>query len=268
MQANIRARMTKATWLWDTPLIRTSAVDVVLFCKSNGVNVIYLQIQRDIRLSDYAAFIRMAAWHGIEVHALDGRTTWGFAANRLSIDRSFDWLARYQCRVTEEEKFAGIHIDIEPYGLPYWERTGADYIVQWQDNVRYIAQKAEYLRLPIAADIPHWLGGYKTPDGEETLSRWMMRHYGAITILANRDPAQDLAEMVRACLAEAEELNVPATVGVDTMHSPEGANLAFYEEGRERMNEQLDQAAVRMAEFGSFAGIAIHDYKAWREMGD
>lgn len=266
MQANAQSPMTKATWLWDTPLIRTSASDIVQFCKTNGINVIYLQINRDVRASDYASFIRLASASGIEVHALDGRTTWGFTANRPSIDRSFDWLAKYQNGAAADEKFAGIHVDIEPYALPYWDKTGSDFIAQWQDNVRYIVQRAKDLHLPIAADIPFWLSGYSTPDGKETLSRWMMRHYGAVTILAYRDTAEGISEMASAELTEAADLNIPATVGVETVHSPEGANITFYEEGRSRMNERLDQAVSLLAEHGTFAGIAIHDYKAWRAM--
>ncbi|CAM4049912.1 hypothetical protein COLU111180_20865 [Cohnella lubricantis] len=268
MQANAKTQMTKATWLWDTPLIRASAADIVQFCKSNEINVIYLQINRDIQASDYASFIRLARGNGIEVHALDGRTTWGFTANRRSIDRSFDWLALYQSNVAADERFSGIHVDIEPYALPYWDKTGSDFVAQWQGNVRYIVQRAKDLRLPIAADIPFWLSGFMTPDGKETLSRWMMRHYGAVTILAYRDSAQGISNMAAAELTEAADLNIPATVGVETVHSLEGANITFFEEGRARMNEQLDEAASLLAEHGTFAGLAIHDYKAWRAMED
>lgn len=268
MQANAQTRMTKATWLWDTPLIRASAADIVQFCKSNQINVIYLQINRDVPTSDYASFIRLAGASGIEIHALDGRATWGFTANRPSIDRSFDWLARYQSKAAADERFTGVHVDIEPYALPYWSKTGSDYITQWQDNVRYIVQKSKDLQLPIAADIPFWLSGYKTPDGQETLSRWMMRHYGAVTILAYRDTAQGISDMASAELTEAADLNIPATVGVETLPSLEGGNITFFEEGRTLMNERLGQAASLLTEHGTFAGIAIHDYKAWRAMQD
>lgn len=266
VQANAQTPSTKATWLWETPLIRTSASDILAFCKANGVNVLYLQINRDVRPSEYAAFIRQAGAAGIAVHALDGRATWGFRANRPAIDRSFDWLAAYQAQAAEDAKFAGIHVDIEPYALPYWDKTGSDFIAQWQDNVRYIVQRAKEMGLPIAADIPFWLSNYTTSDGSETLSRWMMRKYGAVTVLAYRDSAQAIAAMANAELTEAADLNIPATVGVETSDSGESEYITFYAKSVSRMNEQLSAAVPLLAKHGTFAGIAIHDYKAWRAM--
>ncbi len=264
--ASAQTPFTKATWLWETPLIRTSSSDILTFCKENGVNVVYLQINRDVKPAEYAAFIRQAGERGIEVHALDGRASWGFEMNRPNIERSFDWLADYQKNAAEGEKFTGIHVDIEPYALPYWSKEGSTFIAQWQNNVRYIVDRAEELKLPIAADIPFWLCNYRTPDGSETLSRWMMRKYGAVTILAYRDSAQAIANMAAAQLSEAADLGIPAAIGVETINSPEGANITFYEEGRVKMSEQLAKASALMAKHGTFSGIAIHDYKSWKSM--
>jgi hypothetical protein len=266
MPANAQTPYVKATWLWDTPLIRTSASDILAFCRENGVNTIYLQINRDVKPSEYASFIRQAGARGIAVHALDGRPSWGFEINRPAIESSFDWLSQYQSGAAEDEKFAGIHVDIEPYALPYWNKEGSTFIAQWQNNVRYMVQKAAELKLPIAADIPFWLCNYRTPDGTETLSRWMMRKYGAVTVLAYRDSAQAIANMAAAELSEAADLGIPATVGVETVAGMEGPQITFYGKGRAKMNEQLALADSLLQKHNSFAGIAIHDFQSWKAM--
>ncbi|MBB6634849.1 hypothetical protein [Cohnella thailandensis] len=260
------AEYPRATWLWDTPLIGSEAADILDFATGNGLNTIYLQINRDVKDDDYKSFIQAAGELGIEVHALDGRASWGFVKSRPNIDASLDWLRDYQESAAAEEKFKGIHVDIEPYSLPGWSSGGSDFIPQWQSNVRYIASRADQLELPVHADIPFWLYNYKTPEGNETLSRWMMRQYDGVTIMAYRDSAQTIAGAADKELEEAADLGVPAMIGVETLATAEGASITFYGEGRSYLSGQLRQAERLLSGRNAFSGFAIHEYGAWRAM--
>ena len=65
----------KATWFWDTPQIQDSADDILNFAASQGVNVLYLQMNRDVRPEYYRAFIRQAG---------DQESRFMFSAARLT----------------------------------------------------------------------------------------------------------------------------------------------------------------------------------------
>ncbi|MBB6733695.1 hypothetical protein [Cohnella zeiphila] len=260
------AAYSRSTWLWETPLIRSNASDVLAFAKNKGLNEIYLQINRDLKPADYQTFIKAAGEAGIKVDALDGRPSWGFAKSRPNIEAWLNWVNDYQENAAPDEKFAGIHVDIEPYATSAWSAGSPGFVEQWQNNVRYIEGRAREMKLPVHADLPFWLNGYRTPDGTETLSRWMMRHYDAVTILAYRDTAGAIAETADKELEEAADLGIPAMIGLETLPSKEAAWITFNGRSLSYLNEQIGQAETLLKDRNAFSGFAIHEFRAWQAM--
>lgn len=252
----------KATWLWNTQLIASSPDEVLQFAASQHVNLIYLQINADLDASVYHSFIAAASAQDIAVEALDGAPSWALDAQRPQLQSSLDWISSYQAGASAEQRFSGIHIDIEPYLLPEWNTDQASVIAGWQQSVLDVAQTASQLGVEASADIPFWLYTLNTSDGS-TLSSWMMKQYNSVTLMAYRDRADSILDVSYAELQEGAETGARVYIGVETNQTDEGNNISFYEESAAYMNQQLDQVTVTASVYSSFAGIAVHDYNGW-----
>ncbi|WP_454190496.1 hypothetical protein [Paenibacillus sp. Marseille-Q7038] len=255
-----------ATWLWDTTQIKTAPDSVLSFAKENNLNVIYLQINRDVPIPDYHSFIHNASLEGIRVEILDGRPSWGLTKSRQGLVDFIDWIENYQNEASETEKFSGIHVDIEPHVLPEWKENRDEVVKQWQSNVNYLTSEAERLNMEIGADIPFWLDNYTVPDKDMKISSWMIRQYDSVSIMAYRDKASAIYDAASSELAEASALGKKVSIAVETNKSNEGDFITFYEEGPEYMAEQLELLEQKANIHNSYTGISIHEYGSWLKL--
>lgn len=253
----------KATWLWNPWLIVNSSADILNFAASQQVNLIYLQIDSDLDAEMYHHFIAAASAQGIAVQALDGAPSWALDSKRSQLQASLDWISSYQAGASADERFSGIHMDIEPYLLPEWKSSQKTVIAGWQQSVLNIAQTAKQLQIPASADIPFWLHTLNTADDSASLSSWMMQQYASITIMAYRDTASAILEVAEAQLAEGDRNHTPVYIGVETNASDEGNQITFHEEGAAYLDNQLALVSKLAGAHQSFAGIAVHDYTGW-----
>ncbi|WP_017811544.1 hypothetical protein [Paenibacillus shenyangensis] len=253
----------KATWLWNTQLIVNSTASILSFAVSQNVTLIYLQVNDDLDANVYQHFIAAASAQGITVQALDGAPSWALDSRRHELQATLDWITTYQQGASADEKFSGIHIDIEPYLLPEWRTDQLTVIAGWQHSVESVVQAAHSLHIPASADIPFWLHTLLTADESATLSSWMMQQYDSITIMAYRDSASGILDVAEAQLAEGDAVGTPVYVGVETNPTSEGNTITFYEEGAAYLNNQLARVTKQAGKHDSFAGIAVHDYAGW-----
>ncbi|SMF91307.1 hypothetical protein SAMN05661091_5414 [Paenibacillus uliginis N3/975] len=258
----------KATWFWDTAMIKESSEDILSFASANGVNTFYLQMNRDVRPEYYKNFIRQATARGIEVHVLGGSPSWSLESERYRLEIFLDWTAAYQASAAPEERFTGVHIDIEPHVLGEWSTNRSSLIKQWQSNVRFLADGVRSLNLPITADIPFWLYTYNLPDDSMSMSRWIISKVDAVVVMAYRDQATNIYNLAIPEMDEATELGKKAIIAVETKSGGEGNFITFYEEGSSIMNEQLQQVDAMAAQHASYDGLAIHEYRAWKDLVD
>jgi len=265
-EAKAQGYYQKATWLWNTERIRKNPQEVLSFLSQNQVNLVYLQINIDIPVSYYKSFIKESKALGIQVEALDGAPLWGLESERYRITNFLSWIQAYQNGAAAAEKFSGIHVDIEPHVLSQWKTNQEEVIRQWQTNVLYLRAEAEKLNLPLAADIPFWLGNYTAADGKTSLSRFMISQYDSVTIMSYRDTASAINSIAKKELEDATALGKQAFAAVETKPSNEGDFLTFYEEGAAYMNEQLVQLHELAKVNPSYAGIAIHDFDGWKDL--
>lgn len=256
----------RATWVWDTTQIEKNPQEVLKFAVDHDINTIYLQINRDVKIPYYTEFIRKARAYNIAVDVMDGRAAWGLTESREQIASFLDWIEVYQNQVEPNEKFAGIHLDIEPHVHPEWKTNQASVITQWQGNVQYIVDRAALMNMPVAADLPFWLDNYKIPGSTMAVSSWMIRKFDSITIMAYRDTAAAIYNVAKDELAEASQLGKTISIAVETKQSKEGEFITFYEEGSAYMESQLKLVEKLAAEHSSFKGFSIHEYTSWKTL--
>ncbi|GLY11866.1 MULTISPECIES: amidase [Bacillaceae] len=258
----------RSTWLWDTQEIVTSKDKLLAFMQDRQVGRVYLQIDQSISTEHYKEFIKQAAAKGIQVHALDGAPSW-VSSKGLAQQRSFfSWVTNYQVKALPEEKFKGIHLDVEPYLYEGWNSQYKKTVLAYQTLLIEAHQSAQRLGLPLAVDIPFWFDekNYSNTLGKGKLSEWVIANTDAITIMAYRDTAgspNGIMELVRNEMNNAAAKNKKVSVGVETVPSTEADFVSFSEEGETYMWEQLAIVKSYYGNLSSFEGFSIHSLQSW-----
>ncbi|QRG65866.1 hypothetical protein [Brevibacillus choshinensis] len=263
----------KATWLWHTNLIASEQEEILTFSREQGVNLLYLRIDMTQKPAYYQSFIREARRNGVQVHALAGSPTWGLKDNQNRVLAMVDWVHTYNQRVSADEKFSGVHLDIEPYLLPEWKADPESVIRQWGENAEaYLDLVHQDPALEVGCDIPFWLDKYAMPKLPNTaFSQWLISQHDHVAIMSYRDQAEgpnSISSLVPQELGWADELGKKILLGVETKQSGEGNYVSFYEEGTQYMNQEIDKLSELMANHSSYGGIAVHSYEYWKVLRD
>ncbi|MDH4618238.1 hypothetical protein [Brevibacillus sp. AY1] len=267
-----RPTLTKATWIWDAQLIASQPEEIVAFAKQNQINLIYLQIKPvEISPRDYRTFNRLASRAGIKVEALSGDPNWVFTRNRDSIGDLIAWVKAFNNRAAEDERFQGIHVDIEPYLLPEWKKERDGVVLQWMKNMEYlVAETKKDTSLLVSADLPFWIDSVHVPGTQEPLSSWMLQRLDSITLMAYRnfaDGPNGILSIVEKIVDDAnDQKQRSVVVGVNILDSGEGAHVSFHERGTEEMMSELAILHRALADNPGYGGSAIHDYESWKQV--
>ncbi|WP_078551458.1 hypothetical protein [Bacillus alkalicellulosilyticus] len=263
--------MEKATWLWDTYEIVHHQADVVAFLIEQGATTVYLQINRDIPMNHYRAFIQRANSVNIKVHALDGAPSWASKNGKRQYQPLLDWLRTYQQQAHQNEKFTGIHIDVEPYLLADWTRSQQRTIEFFQEVVIDFRVLSSQLSIEFGVDLPFWFDEVSFSNktyGKGILSNWVIDQSDVVTLMAYRNFAEGpngIIELVRNEMTYASIKGKSIVVGVETMASNEGSHISFFEQ-KHKLNTELAKVTQAYANSASFKGVAVHHYSSWKQL--
>ncbi len=261
----------KATWIWQAELIDAKRQDILGFAKQNGINTIYLRIERQKPFDYYRPFLQEAHAAGIEVHALGGHPAWALASHRGRMLDLLDWVSRYNSEADAKERIDGVHLDIEPYLLPEWNTDQAEVLKQWTANMKaFVEQARNDPALEVSTDLAVWFDNIPVPGvADTTLSEWMIDTFDHVTLMAYRDSVDGpngIEALVSDELGIADRLGKQVLVAVNVKEMPSQRHTSFYEEGPEVMERQLDLVEKRLSKHPSFAGTAVHDYRYWQSL--
>jgi hypothetical protein len=261
----------KATWLWDTSLIGTvvGRTDILQFAKNQQIGCIFLQVNPEVAQSNYRSFIKTAADYGIQVHALDGAPKWALPENRQKITELVNWVKTYNASVFDNERFAGIQVDIEPYLLPEWTADQNVLAVNWQQSLAYFHELVKKdSTLTTGAAVPFWLDNIHLPDGSGSLGAAIMAKLDETAVMSYRDKALDVVTLAAAEIATGNRLGKKVWVSVETTPAPDTPHITFYGKGNTEMDRQLALIDGVLKTQPSYTGIAVHDYTGWRALGN
>ncbi|WP_418038494.1 hypothetical protein [Paenibacillus xylanilyticus] len=257
------AEEKKATWLWDASIIAEQTPDIISFSKEQGVDVIFLQMQDEVSDETYRKFIASARQAEIQVHALNGHADWAYRDKQEEGLAFVDKVTAYNEASAPEERFTGIQFDVEPYQLRRWEQEQSEVIAEWQDNMSVWTSVGQEAGLYMSAAIPFWLDAREATNGGGSLSRWIIASFDAVAIMAYRDSGQQMYDLSKEELAEADELDKKVWIGAELGDTHEGEHLTFYNKTVGNMDEEIAKVFSLGTEHSSFAGVAIHHYQAW-----
>ncbi|PSL40115.1 hypothetical protein B0H99_106131 [Planomicrobium soli] len=261
-------RNVRATWLWNPWMIYSDEAGTLAFLESKGVNKVYVQIDADIPSSVYRSFIEKAGAKGMRIFALDGAPGWVAPKGAIAQDQLMAWVKTYQTGSTAKQKFAGIHLDVEPYLYSGWNTNRAATVKAYQDLLTKAKNSATTLKLPLEADLPFWFDeiSYKNTYGKGVLAEWVIAKTDSVSIMSYRDTAPFIIDLVKNELAYGQKYGKTVVVGVETDQTDEGSSISFYEEGEAFMNQQLSIVTNHYSSHPGFGGIAIHHVDSWKTM--
>lgn len=255
----------RATWLWNPWMFVKDEAGTLAFLESKNVNKVYVQIDRDISKATYRSFIEQADARGMEIYALDGAASWVAPKGYTSQNQLMAWLTDYQRNAAPAAQFAGVHLDVEPYLYSGWNTNRAATIKSYQALLQKANASTVKLALPLEVDMPFWFDEikYKNSYGSGLLAEWVIANTNSVTIMAYRDSAPMIIDIVKNEMAMAQKYGTSIVVGVETGTTDEGSIITFAEEGEAFMNEQLAKVASHYAESPSYIGNAIHHVGSW-----
>jgi hypothetical protein len=260
--------LDRSTWLWNPWEIVSDETGTLSFLEQKQVNKVYVQIDRDIPMNVYRSFITKASVKGIYVYALDGAPGWVAPKGYRNQDVLMNWLKTYQAGSTASQKFAGIHLDVEPYLYSGWNSNRATTVKSYQALLTMANTSAAALKLPLEADLPFWFDEvtYNNTYGKGNLAEWVITKTNSVTIMAYRDTADAIIDIVKNEVAFAGKHNKAVVIGVETGATDEGDVISFYEEGEAYMNNQLASVASHYSSVAGYKGMAIHHVGSWKTM--
>lgn len=259
------AASERATWLWNPWVIVSDGAGTIALLQKKQVNKVYMQIDRDIPMKIYRSFIGKAFAKGIQVYALDGSAEWVAPKGYISQNQLMSWIGKYQSGSTSAQKFAGVHLDVEPYLYSGWRTNQAETIKSYQSLLMKAKSSTAALNLPLEADIPFWFDeiSYKNTYGKGLLTEWVIAKTNGVTVMAYRDSASLIIDIVKNEITLAEKYKKSIVVGVETGDTEEGDTISFFEEGESYMNRQLIEVKNYYAGVSALKGIAVHHISSW-----
>ena len=269
--------ITLGTWWWsfasDAPELRDRRLQ---WLDARRVNEIYLCCPSLVRGDAESAtetlrtFIASAGERGIRVALLDGDVSW-IQAGSTGFDRTFAAFTNYQARVEPDERFYGLHLDIEPHQEDgYWSHEADALSRYWTLVSGTIAPQVRATGYRLEFDTPFWWDEKTVSVGKNrkaNLAELMSGVADTVTLMSYRDTAQAIyncgADEVPMSIASGCKL----VFGVET-YSLEGDYVSFMEESQQIMFEELDKlrAILRKAHPEGTFGVAIHDVGHWETL--
>ena len=256
------------TWWWETRDILEDTTIVLNFMKRSEISELYLWVDTRIPAEAYRRFIAAARLRKIEVQALGGDPAWVLPEHAAKGTDFVAWVAAYNAGSKENERFRGIHLDIEPKTFsPDSVKPAAVY--QFQKRLLDIMFTASSANLTVTIDIPAWDDQIPCIDGVKKmmLAEWMILHADTTCIMAYRNQADAVINLARDEVMLAKKYGRRIIVAVETGPTDEGAHVSFNNKSMEELDAALAQIGVAFGrEYPRKAGLAVHDIRNWMRL--
>lgn len=274
---------TKGMWVWlkedeiNSSDGREAIVDVAV---KDSIDVVYLHTGSDFldNQSNYKKFITLASENDIEVYALGGSKHWAEEEHHDDALSRVNNIIEYNKSVTQDEKFDGIHFDIEPYLLDQWDTSEKDTLInEYLNGLEKIQNRLdqESQPLPFIEAIPFWFDKEEHKiiyNGEE---KFLHNHVlnivnEGVAIMAYRHNAtkpgsnDSIIGLSKQEVDDSEKAGKKAIIGVETKDLGTD-KLSFYEESKQDMDIELEEVDQNFNENNGYGGLAIHSYYYYKD---
>ena len=272
-RATVDVEHPRSLWIWKVdPIINPKAADDIFkVCQYASIEVINLFLgdfednQEKHYRKNLKKFLGECKTKGITVNMVNGHPTWGLQENH---DKVITWLKavlEYNQNVSENDRFGGIVLDIEPYLIEEWT-TDKDRFKE--ENLRLLQRCREILdsysdqNITLSSAVPVFYkdeGDFVQKILQLTDYLTLMDYFDtAPALISNADFFLDLASNLKKKIRIAAEVQ-------DIFGMSQGTRRnTFFEEGWEYMEGELKKVREAYHNHSGFDGFDIHCYYAYR----
>ena len=271
----------RATWVWDTRLLLypKEQASLLKFCHSHRIGTLYLFAYNLKAPMDqvYREFLRQAHREGLSVYALGGDPRWGQPRYHPVPLAWIESIRQFNGQVSVEERFDGVHTDIEVYLLAKsWSEHPEALLGGYLDLHAKIAEilKSDRRPMGLGVDVPFWFdddtawrilwhGVIRPP------SHHMLDIADSITVLAYRNAAEGsdgTIQLVSLEMDYADRIGKKVFIGQETQKDLFPAYVTFGGTSCAVLERELKKIFKVMGHRPSFGGFAIHHYESYQKL--
>ncbi len=268
-------------WVWDARIVSEPKPRLRLlnFCRRHGIGTLYLSAYHlsEPFGSSYRQFNRLAHRAQIQVHALAGDPRWGLSRYHPIPLQWIDSIRQFNAAVSPEERFDGVHTDVEVYLLSdAWNREPGRLLGGYLDLNRKIAEalKGNGNSLVFGVDIPFWFdddsdyrilwqGSVKPP------SYHVLDTVDTVTVMAYRnfaDGSDGTIRLVSLELEYADRVGKRVVIGQETQEDLLPDYITFGKTSCGQMGRELKKILQAVGQRPSFGGFAVHHYESYKKL--
>lgn len=256
-------------WSWGEPgqSAEQAAAELVGEVESEGLDRVALYVQGGFDRRAEAAIQALGA-SGVEVEALAGERNWGTDRARSDLLAFVRGARDYERSAPAGGGLAGIHLDVEPWGMPRWARDRDELLRGYLSAIAKARSAAG--PLPLTVDIPLAFESTPAPrgSGDSDAAAAAIRRADAAVLMDYRDdPARVIADG-RGEVRIGARLGREVWIGLETAPAVgEPESITFFEEGREALSEALVAITTGFGDSRGFGGTVVHHLGSLRELG-
>jgi hypothetical protein len=282
---NVDVPYVSSWWWWNGgELLDSTVVDTRLnFLSNNNVSEIYLYFNSDNGYSRYFPIYRdiisKANSKGIKCSALGADANWLNENGNTYYDLWFSQIAEYQADAAVNEKFIGVHLDLEPGFSDSTVNTdeSTDVVLKQRfvELYNYGRVFCDMSSIQFGADVPGWYdynGRTVLYEGNRLkLGEFVAMKVDALTIMSYVNDAQIQVRGSADMILLAQKYGRKVVLACETGNTS-GTSIpswsSYYEKGAIYMYNQIEEIKALMDGRYGYYGVAIHHVKAWMEMNE
>ena len=286
--SDLQGEVDRGIFVWDSaPLLGSNSAAkkarkaVFEFCAQphgrtdRPIRTLYLcaYIDRDDRslekqAREFAQFLREAHRSGLKVEYLSAIGPLANEKEKEVTLLELDMILEYNKSRPPEERWDGIHYDIEPHTTPEWKNDSSSI---WARNRSFFQEARlrvdQYLQedpsdFKLGLDIPTFHTRKRLQDIFESMDYAGLMNY--------HDRPQVMIKMARPTLEAAESMGKKVKIYTECMSPTEawgvGKSNTFAEEGHEYLEHALDQFLLEFRDHPAFGGFGYHQLQTYRNL--
>lgn len=260
----------RGLWVWNVkPLRNKKEQDFLLsFLKARSVQDLFLFTPQEWlqpQASSLQEFLKKSHMAGIHVHALNGEPAWVQPESRQEAKTFLNSLQAYQQRVSPEEQFDALHLDVEPHALPGWSTDEQPRLAtQYLDFLKWVKTQIPSDQLPLIVDTPYWFDRINIEETSLLARVWDLADQ--VVFMAYRNSPQKVLKSLQEEFRLHAQNPKPFWVGISAepqfwpTHQP-------VDRSRERTFEHMLQVVENQAgTVNDSIRVAIHDFQHYQDL--
>ncbi|MFA6957777.1 MAG: hypothetical protein WC538_18070 [Thermoanaerobaculia bacterium] len=279
--------VSRSIWVWESETFRlledpAYKSEVMEFLRTHHVNRVFLYADeykgRNLireRPELYRALVRELRYCEIDVHALLGSyflktQTYILPEKKSDARAMLRRVLNYNDTSKPDERFTGVHFDIEPHMLDEWSSERPRLSILYLERIDEWMKLAGDSGLDVSAAIPFWLDGYEVQwRGKlRPMSEQVQSVLDTVVLMDYRDKAEGRDGIIRHATNEVEWAAANGRrviIGVETGDS-EPSKITFLQEGKAALEGELAKTERAFSANPGFAGFAIHHLETWMKL--